>query len=92
MMISILLVKKRYSISIPLKEIGKYSIVTLITSLLIYYIIEIYLEYSKSVYEFIPQLIPIIIFGGLVYFGITYVIDNSTKILFKSIFKEIFKK
>ena len=92
MMISILLVKKKYSISIPLKEIGKYSIVTLITSLLIYYIVETYLEYSISVYEFIPQLIPIIIFGGLVYFGITYVIDNPTKILFKSIFKEILKK
>jgi len=90
--ITIILVKKKYAISIPLKEIGKYSIVTLLTSLLIYYIVETYLEYSKSVYEFIPQLIPIIIFGGLVYFGITYVIDNSTKILFKSIFKEILKK
>jgi O-antigen/teichoic acid export membrane protein len=92
MMIGIILVKKRYGISIPIKEISKYGIATLIASLFIYYITENYLEYTESVYDFIPQILPIITFGGLIYFGITYLIDNSTKKLFKSVFKEITKK
>ena len=41
--------------------------------------------------QFVPQLIPIMILGALMYFGLTYVIDESTRELFKLIVNEIKK-
>jgi hypothetical protein len=92
MLLSALLVQKRYQISIPFIPIGKYSIVTLASSIIVYLIIENYLIYTESVYDFIPQLIPIIILGGIMYFGLTYLIDKSTRNLFTSILREIKNK
>ena len=92
MLASIILVKKRYGISIPFTPISKYSIVTLISSIIVYYVLENYLIYYENVYDFISQVIPILIFGGALYFGMTYLIDKPTRNLFTSIIKEIIKK
>lgn len=92
MLVSAILVHKKYAISIPFVAIGKYSIITIVSSIIVYLITENYLIYTESVYDFIPQLIPIIIFGGIIYFGLTYLIDKSTRNLFSSILKEIVNK
>jgi len=57
-----------------------------------YVIIDNYLEYSESVFDFLPQFIPIVILGVTIYFGIVYLIDKSARNLFKSIWREIFSK
>ena len=85
-------VQKTHNISFPLKELIKYGTVTLFAGTISYVIIENYLEYSESVFDFLPQFIPIVILGGIIYFGITYLIDKSVRNLFKSIWREILKK
>jgi hypothetical protein len=81
-------IRKEYKILLPYVEIAKYSFVTLIASIIIYYLLEKTISYSLSIYEFIPQLIPMMILGIGIYFGLTYLIDKSTRDLFKSIFNE----
>ena len=84
-------VQKEYKISLPYKAIIKYSLVTLLASIIVFYLLENTVSYPPSIFEFIPQLIPIMILGALIYFGLTYVIDESTRELFKLIIKEIKK-
>jgi len=85
-------IKRNYGINLPWIHITKFSIVTLLASLVLNYLIEHYLEYKTSIWEFLPEVIPFVALGGLIYFGITYLIDNSTRTFFKSIFSEIIKK
>ena len=49
-------------------------------------------NYHESIYDFLPLLIIELIICRGVYLSITYLIDNKTKILFKSIIREIFSK
>lgn len=92
MIYAMIIVKKKFDIYLPFKEIIQYSSVTLLFSIIIYFISDIVLTYPDSIYDFLPQVIPLAILGGLIYFGITYVISNSVRIFFKSILKEMFKK
>ena len=50
---------------------------------------EEFLVYNESVFIFIPNLLPFLIFGGGVYLGITFMIDSKTRSLFKSIINEL---
>ena len=92
MVIGMILARKQYEIKMPFIPIIKYSVVAALASLIIYQLVENMLVYTESIYEFIPQIIPILLIGGGIYFGITYLIDDSVKKLFKAIIKEIFKK
>jgi hypothetical protein len=82
-------VRREYNILLPYEEIIKYSVVTLFVSIIVYYLLQETVSYTLSIYEFIPQLIPTMILGMGLYFGLTYLIDKSTRDLFKLIFKEI---
>jgi len=92
MVIGMILTRKQYEIKMPFIPMIKYSGVAALASLIIYQLVENMLVYTESIYDFIPQIIPILLIGGGIYFGITYVIDDSVKKLFKAIIKEIFKK
>ena len=85
----IVFIHKHYQIKLPYYSMSKYLIATIASSIPIYYISENYLELSISIYDFLPNFIPIILLSGAFYFGITYLIDNDTRKLFKSIFNEI---
>jgi len=85
-------IKEKYKINFPFTSILKYSGVALIASIILYGLSETMLTYTESIYEFIPQIIPILIIGGGIYFGITFLIDESAKKLFKSIIKETLLK
>ena len=80
---------KKHKIKIPTLEIAKFTGVTIIASGVIFFISGQTIEYIKNVYEFLPQVIPLVILGGTIYFGIMYLIDTDTRKLFKSILKEI---
>lgn len=85
-------VKKQYKIKFPSIPILKYSFVTLLASFVVYTLLDYMLTYPQSIFQFIPEIIPVLIIAGAIYFGITYLIDNSTRQLFKSIIKEITKR
>jgi hypothetical protein len=85
-------VKKQYSFHFTYPPIIKYAGVTIMVSILITIISEQFLTYPQSIFDFIPEIIPLFALYAILYFGITFVVDESTKKLFKSIFKEIIKK
>lgn len=84
-------IKRNYGINLPWINILKYSIVTLLTSVILYYLSETYLEYKTSIWEFLPEILPLVIISGVIYLGLTYLIDNPTRLFFKSILAEIRK-
>lgn len=91
MLYGMLLVKRIHGITLPYATILKFSSIALLASTIIYLISQRYLVFTKSVYDFIPQLIPLVGLFCLVYFGISYVSDKSIRELINSIFKEIKK-
>jgi len=92
MIYSGILVKKNYQINFNFKPIIKYASIALLSSVMIFYILENYIIYYESIYDFLPQVILILIIGSITYFGLTYLIDNSTKKLFNSIINELVRK
>jgi len=63
----------------------------LFASVVLFYLSETYLEYKTSIWEFLPEIIPLVIISGVIYLGLTYLIDNPTRLFFKSILAEIRK-
>lgn len=89
---TIRLCKKQYDISLPILSILKYIFAAILSGLIVFYIIENYLTYTESVFDFLPELIPVLLLGGLIYFGITFLIDKSIRKLFNSILNEFKNK
>jgi len=84
-------IRRKHKIKIPALAIAKFTGITVIVSGIIFFISEQTLVYVESVYEFLPQLIPLVSLGGIMYFGIMYVIDKDTRKLIRLILKEIKK-
>lgn len=88
MLYSFYIVRQKYKLKLPFQSILKYAGATLITTLLIILISEHVLTYPDSIWKFLPQIIPIVILGAVIYLGITYVIDEDTKKMIKLIINE----
>jgi len=83
------LVKKYFTLNLDNIAILKYIIAAVISSGILYYIVERFLNYKISIFEFMPQLLIFVFIGIGVYLGITYFSDRRTKELFKGIINEI---
>ncbi len=90
--VGMLYVRKKLHFNFNYIPILKYAAVALLASIIVYLVSEKVLKYSERIFDFLPQLIPILILGGGIYFGITYLIDMSTKIFFKSFLNEFRRK
>jgi len=88
----IYLTKKTFTIKIDKISEFKYLLVSIVVFGFSGIIIEEYLEYKISIFEFLPQLLIFGIVSMLGYLAITYLIDKRTKILVKAIWNEIMKK
>jgi len=87
-----ILLKRDVSFSFPYANTVKYVGATLAFILIFFITSDLIITYQESIYNFLPELILQLAICIGVYLLITYVIDNKTKILFKSIIKEIFSK
>lgn len=87
----IIKVRQEYQISFHFKSTSKYIVSSLISFIVVFFVLDNSLIYSESIFEFLPQVIPLIFLGGFIYFGLTYLIDKSTRELFSSIVNEIRK-
>lgn len=87
-----ILVKKQHNVSLQYGAVTRYMIVSVFSSLVVFFISDGVLEYQENIFEFIIQVIPFIFVGAFLYFGINYLIDTPTKNLFRSIVKELVKK
>jgi len=92
MIIGMILVRKQYKINFVYTPILKYMGTAILAAIIVYYVSEKVLVYTESVFDFLPQVIPVLLLGGGIYFGITYLIDKSTKVLFHSILNELRRK
>ena len=88
----IYLTNKTFSIKIDKISVFKYLFVSIVIFGFSSIIMEEYLEYKISIFEFLPQLLLFGIVSVLGYLAITYLIDQRTKILVKAIWNEIMKK
>ena len=86
------LVRKNISLKIDWKTLLKYLFSTILIFSIFYYLINHYLEYKISIFEFLPELMlwAIAIIGS--YLGLTYLIDKNTQKLFNGIMKEFLKR
>lgn len=84
--------KKELKYEIKTKIILKFVVVSIFIFGLTYYLMNEFLVYEISIFEFLPNFIPYTILGILGYVGITYVIEKRIRYLFKSIIKEFLNK
>ncbi len=83
--------RKHFTLNLPAKPIFKYAISTTLVFLLISYLMENFLKYENEIFKFLPNVMVFLAIGGIMYLGITYLIDEKTKLLFNSILAEIRK-
>lgn len=86
------LVKKNFPLKIGAVNLMKYLVTSIITFGSAFYLMDKFLIYNESVFVFIPNLLPFVIFGAGAYLGITFLIDSKTRGLFKSIINELGSK
>lgn len=86
------LVRKQFPLSLDIVTIMKYLVISIVVFGGVYLLMDEYLEYEIEVLKFIPNLIPYLILGISVYFGLTYLTDKATRQLFNSIILEIKRK
>lgn len=89
MIYGVYLLRKNHQINLPYVSMLKFAVVALLSSIISYFMIENYLIYYESIFDFLPHLLPFIIMAGVIYFGVSYTIDKSTRELFKLIIKEM---
>ena len=81
--------KKNINFSFPLISTLKYFGATIVFSLVYYFTSPFIIVYHESIYNFLPPLVLQLVICIGIYFAITYLIDNKTRNLFKSIFQEL---
>ena len=86
------LTKKSFTLKLNLKSVFKYLASSVIIFGVMYLLMEEYLVYDNSIFEFLPKVILFVIVGVTSYLAVTYVIDDKTKSLVKAAVKEITKK
>lgn len=83
------LVRKEFTIIIDKKIILKYLITSIFVFGSTFVLMENNLTYHTSVFKFFPEFLPYLVISSIGYLGITYLIDNRTRILVKKILSEI---
>ena len=84
-----ILVRKDFKSKLDKIAIIKYLSASAVAFGITYYVMERFLEYKESIFEFIPNFIPFVILGVGMYFGITFLIDSKTRNLVKSVIMEV---
>lgn len=85
------LVKKEFNLQISWVTVSKYLVSGFIVFGMTFILMDNFLIYKTSIFEFLPLLFQFLIIGVGGYFGLTYVLDSRTRKLLKSIIAEIKK-
>lgn len=89
---SVLLVKKQMKFSLPYIELLKYSLGVISMAIVFLFTSDFIIFYEISIYEFLPGVFVEFILCLFTYLGVTYLIDNKTKVLFRAIVIEFMPK
>ena len=85
------LVKKNFTLNLDYQSLIKYLLVSVSIFSATYLLMDKFLIYKNSIFEFLPNLMLFVGIGIVIYLGITYLIDPRTKKLVNSIINEIKK-
>ncbi len=86
------IVRKEFAIRLNYKTLIKYGIATLVSFGITYFLMEKFLVYNESIFQFLPNMLLYVVLASLLYFGITYSIDNKTRKLVHAVLSETGKK
>ena len=87
-----ILVKNTIHFSIPIKEISKYVLGTIILMTIFILTSEFFIKYEIIIYDFLPGVFLEFLICVSSYIGFTYLIDKKTRVLVKAIFNELLVK
>ena len=85
-------VRKHFPLSLDKVAILKYLAISIGVFGGVYLLMEEFLVYEPEIMNFLPNLIPYVILGVSVYFGLTYLTDKATRKLFKAVIAEVKRK
>ena len=86
------LTKRSFSLKMDKISILKYLLSAIVSFGIAYLLMEEYLIYKESIFEFLPSFLPFVAIGTGGYLGLTYLIEPKIRILFKSVIKEFVKR
>jgi len=84
--------KKEFNPKLNTLTVVKYFFASIVSFSIPYFLMEKYLNYDESIFVFLPNFIPYVILGVILYLGITYMIDSRTKKLVSSVILEMKKQ
>jgi hypothetical protein len=82
-------VKKNFKIKVDNVNLITYLIISTIIFGGIYLLMEEYLEYKIEIMQFLPNLLIFVFLSISLYFGMIYLVDKKTKVLFNNIINEL---
>ena len=86
------LVRSNFTLNLDWLSLFKYLLSSIIIFGLIYFLVSTFLEYTESIFVFLPQLLTFTALGVGGYVLLTCAIDKKTKILCKAIINELMSK
>ena len=86
---SIFIFHKKIRVKNDYRYILKYAFASAISFGGVHIIMKEFIEFNTEIIKFLPQVLVFVIISVLVYIGITYAIDNKTRLLVKSITKGV---
>jgi O-antigen/teichoic acid export membrane protein len=79
---------KEFKPKIAVKPIIKYFVASIVSFGVTYFLIEKFVDYDTSIFNFLPSLLIMILVGMILYISLTYLVDLKTRKLIKAIIKE----
>ena len=86
-----IIIRRKLKFTVFSKKLINYVLTSIGVFGLTFYLMEHFLVFKESIFEFLPDLLLFLIFGIGLYLLITFLIDNKIRDLFRGIFKEITK-
>ena len=80
---------KNFDIKIDRLGVIKYLLVSVVVFGIVFVLMDKFLEYKQSIFEFLPAVLFYVVLAVGSYLAITYVIDSRTRNLFNKIIQEI---
>ena len=84
-----ILVKRKFTLNLDYKAIAKYLLSSIVTFGIVHLLMEKFLVYEISIFDFLPNLLLYILLAVICYLSLTFLIDFKTRNLFKAIIKEV---
>jgi len=84
-----ILIKRNFTLNLDFRAISKYLLSSIVSFGLAHLLMEKFLVYEISIFDFLPNLLLYILFAIICYLSLTFLIDLKTRNLVKAVINEI---